>query len=50
MGFDKEEATSFEIGMKGRSEDGKTSYSLAAFSIAYDARQVEYHVDKVKKE
>ena len=46
LGFDKEEATSFEIGMKGRSEDGKTSYSLAAFSIAYDARQVEYHVDQ----
>ena len=46
LGFDKEEATSFEIGLKGRSEDGKTSYSVAAFSIAYDARQVEYHVDQ----
>ena len=46
LGFEKEEATSFEIGMKGRSEDGKTSYSLAAFSIAYDSRQVEYHVDQ----
>ena len=46
LGFDKEEATSFEIGLKGRSEDGKTSYSLAAFSIAYDSRQVEYHVDQ----
>ena len=46
LGFEKEEATSFEIGLKGRSEDGKTSYSLAAFSIAYDARQVEYHVDQ----
>ena len=46
LGFDKEEATSFEIGLKGRSEDGKTSYSVAAFSIAYDSRQVEYHVDQ----
>jgi len=46
LGFEKEEATSFEIGLKGRSEDGKTSYSLAAFSIAYDSRQVEYHVDQ----
>ena len=46
FGFDKEEATSFEIGLKGRSEDGKTSYSLAAFSIAYDDRQVEYHIDQ----
>ena len=46
LGFDKEEATSFEIGLKGRSEDGKTSYSLAAFSIAYDDRQVEYHIDQ----
>ena len=46
LGFEKEEATSFEIGLTGRSEDGKTSYSLAAFSIAYDSRQVEYHVDQ----
>ena len=46
LGFDKEEATSFEIGLKGRSEDGKTSYSVAAFSIAYDDRQVEYHIDE----
>ena len=46
FGFDKEEATSFEIGLKGRSEDGKTSYSVAAFSIAYDDRQVEYHIDE----
>jgi iron complex outermembrane receptor protein len=46
VGFDKEEATSFTLCLKGRSEDGKTSYSLAAFSIAYDARQVEYHVDQ----
>lgn len=44
FGFDKEEATSFEIGYKGRSEDGRVTGSVAAFSIAYDDRQIEYQI------
>ncbi len=45
FGFDKEEATSAEIGWKGRSEDGRVKGSVAAFSIAYDARQIEYQIE-----
>ena len=45
FGFDKEEATSFELGWKGRSEDGKVTGSLALFSIAYDDRQIEYQIE-----
>ena len=45
FGFDKEEATSYEIGWKGRSEDGRVSGSVAAFSIAYDDRQIEYQIE-----
>ena len=45
FGFDKEEATSYEIGWKGRSEDGRVRGSVAAFSIAYDARQIEYQIE-----
>ncbi len=42
LGFDPEEATSVELGWKGRFADGRMSASLAAFSISYRSRQVEY--------
>ena len=45
FGFDKEEATSIEIGWKGRSDDGRIKGSVAAFSIAYDDRQIEYQIE-----
>lgn len=42
FGFDPEEATSFEGGWKGRLADGTITASIAAFSIDYKARQVEF--------
>ena len=40
--FEVERATSFEIGWKGKSPDGRLSASLAAFFVDYEGRQVEF--------
>ena len=42
LGFEPEEATSFEGGWKGRLSDGTITASVAAFYIDYNNRQIEY--------
>lgn len=42
--FQPEKATSYEIGWKGRWLDGRASAAVAGFYIAYDERQIEYHI------
>ena len=42
FGFDPEEATSMEVGWKGRLADGAATASVAAFYIDYRSRQIEY--------
>lgn len=44
VGFDSEEAASYEAGWKGRLMDGRVTASLAAFYIDYDNRQIETQV------
>jgi iron complex outermembrane receptor protein len=41
-GFEPERASSFELGWKGKSADGRFTATLAAFFIDYEARQVEF--------
>lgn len=41
FGYEPEEATSYEIGFKGRSADGRATLTAAAFLIDYDRRQFE---------
>jgi iron complex outermembrane recepter protein len=41
FGFEPEEATSYEIGFKGRTADGRATLTAAAFLIQYDRRQFE---------
>jgi iron complex outermembrane receptor protein len=41
FGFESEEATSYEIGYKGRIADGRATLTAAAFLIDYDKRQFE---------
>ena len=41
-GFEPERASSFELGWKGKSADGRFSATLAAFFIDYESRQVEF--------
>ena len=45
LGFDAEEATSYEIGWKGRLMDGRVSASVAGFFVDYDDRQIEFQAD-----
>lgn len=45
FGFDAEDATSYEIGWKGRLMDGRLTASIAGFLIDYDKRQVEYQAE-----
>lgn len=45
LDYSEEEATSYEIGYKGQSADGKVSVSLAAFFIDYKSRQIEFQAD-----
>jgi iron complex outermembrane receptor protein len=40
--FEPERASSFELGWKGKSSDGRLTASLAAFFIDYESRQVEF--------
>ena len=42
FGFEAENATSYEIGWKGRSADGSVFGSVAGFYIDYEARQIEF--------
>ena len=42
FGFAKEQATSYELGWKGSSRDGRLVATAAAFYIDYEGRQVEY--------
>ena len=42
FGFDKEQATSYELGWKGTTADGRVVVTAAAFYIDYEGRQVEY--------
>ena len=43
--YGEEEATSYEIGYKGRGADGRFSLALAAFFIDYKSRQIEFQAD-----
>ena len=45
FGFGPEEATSYEIGWKGRLADGRVRASVAAFYIDYEDRQVEFQAE-----
>ncbi|NIP16026.1 MAG: TonB-dependent receptor [Pseudomonadales bacterium] len=40
--FEPERASSFELGWKGKTADGRLTASLAAFFIDYEGRQVEF--------
>lgn len=42
FGYDKEESTSYELGLKTRLLDNRAALSLAAFHIDYRDRQIEY--------
>ncbi len=42
FGFNAENATSFEVGWKGRWADGRGTASVAVFLIDYEKRQIEY--------
>ncbi len=44
VGFDSEEAVSYEAGWKGRLMDGRMTASLAAFFVDYDRRQIETQI------
>jgi iron complex outermembrane receptor protein len=45
FGFGPEEATSYEIGWKGRLAGGRVSASIAAFYIDYQDRQIEVQAE-----
>ena len=44
VGFDSEEAASYEAGWKGRLMDGRLTMSLAAFYVDYNQRQIETQI------
>ena len=44
FGYAPEEATSYEIGYKGRLADGRVIFTLAAFRIDYESRQFEQQI------
>ena len=44
VGFDSEEAVSYEAGWKGRLMDGRATMSLAAFYVDYNQRQIETQI------
>ena len=44
VGFDSEQAASYEAGWKGRLMDGRATMSLAAFYVDYDQRQIETQI------
>ena len=44
LGFDSEEATSYEIGWKGRLMEGRASASVAFFYADYEQRQIETQI------
>ena len=44
-GYGAEKATSYEIGWKGRTADGRFNASLAGFYIDYKSRQIEFQRD-----
>ena len=45
LGYGAEQATSYELGWKGRSTDGRLNVSLAGFYIDYKSRQIEFQAD-----
>jgi iron complex outermembrane receptor protein len=45
FGFGPEEATSYELGWKGRLMDGRLQATVAAFYLDYEDRQVEFQAE-----
>jgi iron complex outermembrane receptor protein len=45
LGYDAEKATSYELGWKGRTADGRFNISMAGFYIDYKSRQIEFQID-----